>query len=63
MASRELSRVRRRIGFLFQNAALFDSISVGENVAFPLRRHTALRQDPPPWAPDKLRQAGMGLAH
>jgi phospholipid/cholesterol/gamma-HCH transport system ATP-binding protein len=35
-----LSVVRRRIGFLFQNAALFDSISVGENVAFPLRRHT-----------------------
>ena len=38
----ELSRVRRKIGFLFQNAALFDSISVGENVAFPLRRHTRL---------------------
>ena len=32
----------QRIGFLFQNAALFDSISVGENVAFPLRRHTKL---------------------
>jgi phospholipid/cholesterol/gamma-HCH transport system ATP-binding protein len=28
------------MGFLFQNSALFDSISVGENVAFPLRRHT-----------------------
>ena len=39
----ELSRVRRKIGFLFQSAALFDSISVGENVAFPLRRHTRLR--------------------
>jgi phospholipid/cholesterol/gamma-HCH transport system ATP-binding protein len=38
----ELTAVRRRIGFLFQAAALFDSISVGENVAFPLRRHTAL---------------------
>jgi phospholipid/cholesterol/gamma-HCH transport system ATP-binding protein len=37
-----LSRVRRSVGFLFQNAALFDSISVGENVAFPLRRHTKL---------------------
>jgi phospholipid/cholesterol/gamma-HCH transport system ATP-binding protein len=34
--------VRRKIGFLFQNAALFDSISVGENVAFPLRRHMRL---------------------
>ena len=35
-----LATIRRRIGFLFQNAALFDSISVAENVAFPLRRHT-----------------------
>jgi phospholipid/cholesterol/gamma-HCH transport system ATP-binding protein len=39
---KELGRVRRKIGFLFQNAALFDSISVGENVAFPLRRHSDL---------------------
>jgi phospholipid/cholesterol/gamma-HCH transport system ATP-binding protein len=37
-----LGRVRRRMGFLFQNAALFDSITVGENVAFPLRRHSDL---------------------
>jgi phospholipid/cholesterol/gamma-HCH transport system ATP-binding protein len=28
------------MGFLFQNAALFDSMSVGDNVAFPMRRHT-----------------------
>jgi phospholipid/cholesterol/gamma-HCH transport system ATP-binding protein len=40
MTIRQLARIRMRIGFLFQNAALFDSISVGENVAFPLRRHT-----------------------
>jgi phospholipid/cholesterol/gamma-HCH transport system ATP-binding protein len=40
LRGRELARVRRRMGFLFQNAALFDSISVGENVAFPLRRHS-----------------------
>ena len=38
----DLSRVRKKIGFLFQSAALFDSISVGENVAFPLRRHSDL---------------------
>lgn len=43
LKGQELARVRRGIGFLFQNAALFDSISVGENVAFPLRRHTRLR--------------------
>ncbi len=42
LSSRELSPIRQRIGFLFQNAALFDSITVGENVAFPLRRHTKL---------------------
>jgi phospholipid/cholesterol/gamma-HCH transport system ATP-binding protein len=40
----ELSRVRRKIGFLFQNAALFDSITVGENVAFPMRRHMKLKE-------------------
>ncbi len=33
---------RRRIGFLFQNGALFDSLTVMENVAFPLREHTRL---------------------
>jgi phospholipid/cholesterol/gamma-HCH transport system ATP-binding protein len=33
-------RIRKQAGFLFQSAALFDSITVGENVAFPLRRHT-----------------------
>jgi phospholipid/cholesterol/gamma-HCH transport system ATP-binding protein len=42
LSSRALSPIRQRIGFLFQNAALFDSITVGENVAFPLRRHTTL---------------------
>ena len=40
LRGRELSEVRRSMGFLFQSAALFDSITVGENVAFPLRRHT-----------------------
>jgi phospholipid/cholesterol/gamma-HCH transport system ATP-binding protein len=38
----ELAQVRKRMGFLFQYSALFDSISVGENVAFPLRRHTGM---------------------
>ena len=45
LSGRDLSRVRQRIGFLFQNAALFDSIRVGENVAFPLRRHSKLSDD------------------
>jgi phospholipid/cholesterol/gamma-HCH transport system ATP-binding protein len=42
LTGQPLAQVRRSVGFLFQNAALFDSISVGENVAFPLRRHTKL---------------------
>jgi phospholipid/cholesterol/gamma-HCH transport system ATP-binding protein len=40
LAGRDLAAVRKRMGFLFQNAALFDSMSVGDNVAFPMRRHT-----------------------
>ena len=42
LRGRALSAVRRRMGFVFQDSALFDSITVGENVAFPLRRHTRL---------------------
>ena len=34
----DLARVRRKIGFLFQSAALFDSYTVGQNLAFPLLR-------------------------
>jgi len=38
MDERELVRVRRKFGMLFQGSALFDSMNVGENVAFALRR-------------------------
>jgi len=38
----ELNEVRKKVGFLFQQAALYDSLSVGENVAFPLKRHTEM---------------------
>jgi phospholipid/cholesterol/gamma-HCH transport system ATP-binding protein len=58
--ARGIARVRRRMGFLFQNAALFDSISVGENVAFPLRRHTRLRdREIRERAQAKLRDVGL----
>lgn len=50
---RRLDRLRRRFGFLFQNAALFDSITIGENIAFPLRAHTRLK-DKEIW--EKVRQ-------
>ena len=42
LSRRQLAHARKRMGFLFQACALFDSITVGENVAFPLRRHTDL---------------------
>ena len=42
---RELTRQRRRIGFVFQQAALFDSMTVAQNVAFPLREHSKKRPD------------------
>jgi phospholipid/cholesterol/gamma-HCH transport system ATP-binding protein len=35
----ELVPIRRKIGMLFQGAALFDSLSTGENVAYPIREH------------------------
>ncbi len=36
----QLAEFRKETGFLFQDGALFDSITVGANIAFPLRRHT-----------------------
>jgi len=39
---REMNRVRRKFGILFQDGALFDSMTVFENVAFPLVEHTKL---------------------
>ncbi len=37
--------VRRKVGFLFQGGALFDSMTVFDNVAFPLREHTQLSKE------------------
>jgi phospholipid/cholesterol/gamma-HCH transport system ATP-binding protein len=39
-----LNEVRKKIGFLFQSAALYDSLTVEENVAFPLARHTSMSE-------------------
>jgi phospholipid/cholesterol/gamma-HCH transport system ATP-binding protein len=39
-----LNRARKKIGFLFQSAALYDSLTVEENVAFPLARHTKMSE-------------------
>ena len=40
LPERDLLRVRRKVGLVFQGSALFDSLSVGENVAYALREHT-----------------------
>jgi phospholipid/cholesterol/gamma-HCH transport system ATP-binding protein len=42
---RELNVIRRGFGMLFQSAALFDSLSVGENVALALREHTKMSEE------------------
>ncbi len=42
---RELTQQRIRFGFLFQHAALFDSMTVAQNVAFPLRQHSSMDYD------------------
>jgi phospholipid/cholesterol/gamma-HCH transport system ATP-binding protein len=45
MNERQLLRVRRKFGMVFQSAALFDSMTVVENVAFGLRRHEHLTEE------------------
>jgi phospholipid/cholesterol/gamma-HCH transport system ATP-binding protein len=60
LTGQDLGRVRRKMGFLFQSAALFDSISVGENVAFPIRRHSDLADaEIRSRARDKLASVGL----
>ncbi len=44
MREPELVEIRKRVGFLFQQGALFDSMTVGQNIGFALREHTDL-----PW--------------
>jgi phospholipid/cholesterol/gamma-HCH transport system ATP-binding protein len=45
LGEEELLPIRRRMGYVFQGAALFDSLTVYENVAYPLREHTNLGED------------------
>ena len=42
LSEESLLPLRRRMGYVFQSAALFDSLSVHDNVAYPLREHTSL---------------------
>ncbi|HXY10379.1 MAG TPA: ATP-binding cassette domain-containing protein [Terriglobales bacterium] len=41
----QLEAIRKKVTMVFQNGALFDSLTVGENVAFPLREHKDLNED------------------
>ncbi|HEY4761674.1 MAG TPA: ABC transporter ATP-binding protein [Thermoguttaceae bacterium] len=45
LPEKELTRQRIRFGFLFQQAALFDSMTIAQNIAFPLRQHTQKTDD------------------
>ena len=44
LSEEELLLLRRRMGYVFQGAALFDSLTTYENVAYPLREHTSLAE-------------------
>ena len=60
MADRKLMEVRKRFGFLFQMGALFDSMTVGQNIAFPLREHTRKPDaEVKQIVADKLRMVGL----
>ncbi|MCS7033537.1 MAG: ABC transporter ATP-binding protein [Phycisphaerae bacterium] len=60
LSERELQSVRTRFGFLFQMGALFDSINVLENVAFPLVEHSnKSREEIEAIAMEKLRLVGL----
>jgi phospholipid/cholesterol/gamma-HCH transport system ATP-binding protein len=41
----QLNAIRKRMGFLFQHSALYDSLSVEENITFPMQRHTKMSAD------------------
>ena len=58
----ELDELRTEIGFLFQGSALYDSMSVRENLEFPLRRHTkkfGIIEDTTPLVEEALQNVGL----
>lgn len=61
----ELDELRTEIGFLFQGSALYDSMSVRENLEFPLRRHTkkfGVLKDTTPLVMEALENVGLANA-
>ncbi len=65
LGARELNEVRKKFAMLFQGAALFDSLSVFDNVAFPLREKTKLKEaEIERKVLDMLEQVGLtGMGH
>jgi phospholipid/cholesterol/gamma-HCH transport system ATP-binding protein len=62
LAERPLNEIRKKMGFVFQEAALYDSLTVEQNVDFPLSRHAALPDDKRRNKVRELRQnAGIDL--
>ena len=60
LGDRGLNEIRKKFGMLFQEAALFDSMTVGENVAFPLREHTPMKErEIRETVADRLRAVGL----
>ncbi|MBU2262132.1 MAG: ABC transporter ATP-binding protein, partial [Proteobacteria bacterium] len=60
LGDRDLNDIRKKFGMLFQEAALFDSMTVGENVAFPLREHTRMKErEIRETVADRLRSVGL----
>ncbi|MEM8737412.1 MAG: ATP-binding cassette domain-containing protein, partial [Planctomycetota bacterium] len=58
---RDMVELRRRIGFLFQMGAMFDSMTVGQNIEFPLVEHTQFKKDERAERVDRLLKM-VGLA-
>jgi len=65
LSREELDELRTEIGFLFQGSALYDSMSVRENLEFPLRRHTkkfGVIKDTTPLVMEALQNVGLSHA-
>jgi phospholipid/cholesterol/gamma-HCH transport system ATP-binding protein len=57
---KEITELRRRFGFLFQNAALFDSMTIAQNVAFPLHENSRMPEEKIRQIVDqRLKQVGL----
>jgi len=63
LSEKQLTDLRRRIGFLFQGAALFDSLTVYDNIAFGLRTQGLLRESElPNRVEERLKDVGLSAA-